>query len=169
QRFEQLAERARSESDPARRVQLYREALSLWRGRALDEFRREPFAPAAARRVAELRLEVLGRRIDTELELGEHERLVAELEALVEQEPLREQPRAQLMLALYRCGRQADALACYRDGRRRLVDELGIEPGAALQELERAILRQDPRLGAVVPQAPKRQVVVCAASAATLA
>ncbi|TML82337.1 MAG: AfsR/SARP family transcriptional regulator, partial [Actinobacteria bacterium] len=107
--FESLAESARGEPDAGRRAQLYRDALSLWRGPALDEFRREPFAVAAARRLAELRLEALGQRIEAELELGQHERLVGELQALVEQEPLREQPRRQLMLALYRCGRQAEA------------------------------------------------------------
>src|SRR5689334_14994616 len=85
--FESLAESARKEPDAARRARLYRDALSLWRGAALDEFRREPFAFAAARRLAELRLEALGRRIEAELELGEHEPLVAELQALVEQEP----------------------------------------------------------------------------------
>jgi DNA-binding SARP family transcriptional activator len=142
-RFEALAESARDVEDPARRARLYREALALWRGQPLAEFRREPFAAAAVRRLAELRLEVLGRRIDAELELGEHERLVGELQALVEAEPLREQLRRQLMLALYRCGRQAEALACYREGRRLLVDGLGIEPSPALQELERAILRHD--------------------------
>jgi DNA-binding SARP family transcriptional activator len=142
-RLEALAESARTVEDPEARARLYREALALWRGPALTEFRREPFALAAGRRLAELRLEVLGRRIDAELELGEHERLVGELQSLVEAEPLREQVRRQLMLALYRCGRQAEALACYRDGRRMLVEELGIEPSPALQELERAILRHD--------------------------
>jgi DNA-binding SARP family transcriptional activator len=145
--FESLAESARREPDGARRAQLYRDALLLWRGPALAEFRREPFAFGAARRLAELRLEALGQRIEAELELGEHERVVGELQALVEEQPLREQPRRQLMLALYRGGRQAEALACYREGRRLSVDQLGIEPSPALQELERAILRQDAGLG----------------------
>jgi len=142
-RFEDIAETARTTADLAQRARLYRDALSLWRGPALAEFRREPFAAAAGRRLAELRLEILTRRIETELTLGEHERLVPELQTLVEAEPLREHLRAQLMIALYRCGRQADALACYREGRQILVDRLGIEPGAELQDLERRILRHD--------------------------
>jgi DNA-binding SARP family transcriptional activator len=160
-RFEALAESARSVEDPARRAQLYREALALWRGPALAEFRREPFAVAATRRLAELRLEVIGRRVEAELALGEHERLVPELQVLVESEPLREQLRAQLMLALYRCGRQAEALACYREARRLLVEGLGIEPGPALQELERAILRHDVP---VERTSVARGAVVCAGS-----
>jgi DNA-binding SARP family transcriptional activator len=145
-RFETLAEDAREAADPARRASLLGRALSLWRGPALAEFREEPFARAASRRLSELRLAALEQRADAELELGRHERLVPDLEALVEDEPLRERLRRQLMLALYRSGRQADALARYRDGRRLLVRELGIEPSPALQELERAILRHDPAL-----------------------
>jgi DNA-binding SARP family transcriptional activator len=159
-RFESLVESARAEADAARRADALRAALDLWRGEPLVEFRREPFAARAAARLAELRLDALARRIDAELELGEHERLIPELRALVEAEPLREQPRRQLMLALYRAGRQADALAVYRDARRALVDELGIEPGPALQGLERAILRQDPSLDAAQPRA-ERGPVVC--------
>ena len=161
-RFERLAEDARGTTEPGRRAELLREALSLWRGPALAEFRDEPFADAAARRLAELRLYAVEERIDAELELGEHARLVPELETLVEQEPLRERPRGQLMLALYRCGRQAEALEHYRAGRAMLVEELGIEPGPALQELERAILRQEAALAEprVRPQA--RGSVVCA-------
>ncbi len=158
-RFEALAESARGVEDAAQRARLYREALALWRGPALAEFRREPFAATASRRLSELRLEVLGRRIEAELSLGEHERLVPELQGLVEAEPLREQLRGQLMLALYRCGRQAEALACYREGRRLLVEGLGIEPGPALQELERAILRHDL---ASDSRAAVRGAVVCA-------
>ncbi len=143
-RFEALAERARGAGDPARSAELLGQALALWRGPGLVEFRQEPFALPAARRLAELRLTALEQRVDAELELGRHEGLVGELETLVEQEPLREQLRRQLMVALYRSGRQADALERYREGRRLLVDELGIEPSPRLQELERAILRQDP-------------------------
>jgi DNA-binding SARP family transcriptional activator len=156
-RFEELTGAARNEQSSAKAAKLYGQALGLWRGRALAEFRREPFAPAA-RRLEELRLDALGARIEAELSLGEHKRLVGELAALVAQEPLREQPRRQLMLALYRSGRQAEALACYREGRRLLVDELGIEPSPALQELERAILRHD-----VVsePERSARGPVVC--------
>jgi DNA-binding SARP family transcriptional activator len=161
-RFEQLADEARGAREPARRAQLLGEALELWRGPALAEFRDEPFSEAAARRLDELRLHALEERIDAELELGEHARLVPELEALVGQEPLRERPRAQLMLALYRCGRQAEALERYRAGRRLLVEELGIEPGPALQELERAILRQDAHLARPGGQPATRGSVVCA-------
>jgi DNA-binding SARP family transcriptional activator len=160
-RFESLSESAHQELDAAKRARLYREALALWRGPALAEFRREPFALAAARRLAELRLEALGQRIEAELELGEHERLVGELQALVEQEPLREQPRRQLMLALYRCGRQAEALASYREGRSLLVEQLGIEPSPTLQELERAILRQDTRLGSASSRPAVRGPIIC--------
>ena len=145
-RFETLAEAARATSDPARRTQLLGDALALWRGPGLVEFRAEPFARTAASRLTELRLGALERRIEADLELGRHERLVAELEALVAQEPLREQLRRQLMVALYRSGRQAEALARYREGRRMLVEELGLEPSPELQELERAILRHDPVL-----------------------
>jgi len=159
-RFTQLAQEGRAESDPARRARLLQNALGLWRGPGLIEFS-EPFAGPAAHRLAELRLMVLEQRIDAELELGRHEGLVGELEQLVAEEPLRERTRRQLMLALYRSGRQADALARYREGRRLLVDELGIEPEAGLQELERAILRHDPGLGE--PQrTPPRGCVVCA-------
>jgi DNA-binding SARP family transcriptional activator len=161
-RFERLAEEARGTREPARRAQLLRDALALWRGPALAEFRDEPFADAAARRLAELRLYALEERIDAELELGEHARLVPELEALVEQEPLRERPRGQLMLALYRGGRQAEALEHYRAGRTLLVGELGIEPGPALQELERAILRQEKSLAEPSDRPRARGSVVCA-------
>jgi DNA-binding SARP family transcriptional activator len=161
-RFEQLAERARGTGEPAKKAALLREALDLWRGPALAEFRDEPFAEAAARRLAELRLYALEERIDAQLDLGEHARLVPELEALVEEEPLRERPRGQLMVALYRSGRQAEALARYRDGRALLVEELGIEPGPALQELERAILRQEEALTQPQGRPRARGSVVCA-------
>ena len=164
-RFETLVERARDEADPGRRAALLSEALSLWRGRPLAEFREEPFARAAARRLAELRLGALEHRIEAELELGEHARLVTELEELVEQEPLREWPRRQLMLALYRSGRQAEALERYRSGRKVLVGELGIEPSPRLHELERAILRHDPALQEHdLRDRPARGAVICAAA-----
>jgi DNA-binding SARP family transcriptional activator len=147
-RFEELTARAARSDDARERVGLLADALALWRGAPLAEFRREPFAAAAATRLEWLRLEALGARIEAQLELGEHEQVVRELQELVAAEPLREEPRRQLMLALYRSGRQAEALAAYRDGRRALVDALGIEPGPRLQELERAILRQDPKLDA---------------------
>jgi DNA-binding SARP family transcriptional activator len=159
-RFTQLAEAGRAEADASRRARLLQDALALWRGPGLVEFP-EPFARAASRRLAELRLTAVELRVDAELELGRHEQLVDELEQLVEEEPLRERTRRQLMLALYRSGRQADALARYREGRRLLVHELGIEPAAGLQELERSILQQDPGLGE--PQrTARRGCVICA-------
>src|SRR5256714_1269360 len=159
-RFEALTERARGAGDPARSAELLGQALALWRGPGLVEFRQEPFALPAARRLAGLRLAALEQRIDAELELGRDERLVGELETLVEQEPLREQLRRQLMLALYRSGRQADALERYREGRRLLVEELGIEPSPRLQELEQAILRQDPAVDSPGTQRA-RGCVIC--------
>jgi DNA-binding SARP family transcriptional activator len=123
-----------------------REALALWRGPALADFAYEPFAQTEIARLEELRTVVLEERIEADLALGRHAELVAELEALVQAQPHRERPRAQLMLALYRSGRQADALAAYRSARDVLVDELGIEPGPELRELEGAILRQDASL-----------------------
>ena len=160
-RFEELTERARSERDPSERARQLGEALGLWRGEPLAEFRREPFAVAAAARLHELRLEVVAQRVDADLVLGRHEALVGELRALVEAEPLRERLREQLMVALYRSARQAEALQVYREGRARLVEELGIEPGPGLQQLERAILRQDAALAtpAVVGSARRRSIV----------
>ena len=157
-RFEELTARARSELDARERARLLRDALALWRGEPLAEIR-EPFAARAIARLNELRLEAMSRRIDADLDLGEGESLVPELHALVQREPLRERPRAQLMRALYRAGRQADALSVYREGRTLLVAELGIEPGPELQELERAILHQDPSLARRVEEA--REVIVC--------
>jgi DNA-binding SARP family transcriptional activator/streptogramin lyase len=130
---------------------VYREALALWRGPPLADVVFESFARNEVERLGEERLAALTARIDCELALGEHERLVAELETLVGRYPLRERLRAQLMLALYRSGRQADALAAYQDARRSLVDELGLEPGRELQDLERAILTHDPTLEATSP------------------
>ena len=132
-RFEQLVEEARqAPADHASR--LLHDALSLWRGPALVDLASEPFAQAEILRLEELRLAALELRIETDLALGRHRELVGELEVLVHEHPLRERPRAQLMLALYRSGRQAEALDLYREGRRLLVDELGIEPGLELQE-----------------------------------
>jgi DNA-binding SARP family transcriptional activator len=123
-----------------------REALTLWRGPALADFLYEPFVQGEIARLEELRLVTLEERIEADLELGRHVQLVSELEAVVQAEPLRERPRGQLMLALYRSGRQADALAAYRSARDALVEELGIEPGPELRQLEAAILRHDESL-----------------------
>jgi DNA-binding SARP family transcriptional activator len=127
-----------------------RAALELWRGPALTEFAAEPFAALDAPRLEELRLLGLEARVDADLTLRRHADLVGELEALVERHPLRECFTRQLMLALYRSGRQAEALAVYRDARRYLVDELGIEPSRQLHDLESAILRHDEALDASV-------------------
>ena len=167
-RFEQLVEEARqSPADQAAR--LLHHALSLWRGPALADLVNEPFAQAEILRLDELRLVALELRIETDLALGRHRELVGELEVLVHEHPLRERPRAQLMLALYRSGRQAEALDLYREGRHVLVDELGIEPGLELQELEKAILSHDPELSsagpAAVTSAHRRAIVVVAGDA----
>jgi DNA-binding SARP family transcriptional activator len=146
-RFVSLVEEARS-GGAEERARRLREALELWRGPPLAELSYEAFARGEIERLEELRLEALEARIDAELELGHHRDLVGELESLVTRYPLRERLRAQLMLTLYRCDRQADALATYQDARRRLVDELGIVPGSALQNLYRAVLRQESALSA---------------------
>jgi DNA-binding SARP family transcriptional activator len=147
-RAERLMAAAHETQEPARRSALLRDALALWRGPALADFAYEELGRAEAERIEELRLTTLEDAFDAELERGWHTELVAELEALLEEHPLRERVRAQLMLALYRAGRQADALSVYRDGHRRLTEELGLEPGPTLRQLERQILEHDPALDA---------------------
>jgi DNA-binding SARP family transcriptional activator len=145
-RFEFLVAEGRSElaaQNPERARTLLREALGLWRGKALADLQDEPFAQLAVPRLDELRLAALEERIEADLACGRHSEVVGELEELVAADPLRERLRGQLMLALYRCGRQAEALDAYQRGRRHLVDELGIDPSKALQRLEAAILQQD--------------------------
>jgi YVTN family beta-propeller protein len=149
-RFEQLVDRGRRAASPDQAARALREALELWRGAPLSDVDAEPFARDAVGRLVERRLVALEERIDADLVRGEHADLVGELESLVAQHPFRERLRGQLILALYRAGRQAEALAAYQAARRTLVDELGIEPGPALQELEKAILVQDPALDAPV-------------------
>ncbi|MDQ3875521.1 MAG: tetratricopeptide repeat protein, partial [Actinomycetota bacterium] len=134
-------------------ARLLREALGLWRGTPLADLRYESFARNEIDRLEELRLTALEDRIEADLSLGREVELVGELEGLIREHPLRERFRQQLMVALYRCGRQAEALAAYRDARRTLVETLGIEPGTELQELERGILNQDPRLASPRAQA----------------
>lgn len=139
------------------------EALSLWRGPPLTEFASELFAQAEVARLEELRLACVEGRIEAELASGRHAELVGELEALVREQPFRQRLRGQLMLALYRSGREADALELYRRTRSALVEELGIEPGRELRELEQRILRQDPSLEVAVEEAepePIRTVFV---------
>jgi DNA-binding SARP family transcriptional activator len=149
ERFERLlvvARRMRSSGSPEEAAELLREALDLWRGQALADFAYEPFAQASIARLEELRLVALEERIEADLAAGRHAELVAELDEVVSEHPLRESLRGQLMLALYRAGRQAEALEAYQQARRVLVEELGIDPSPSLQDLEKAILRQDPGL-----------------------
>jgi len=152
-RFERLLAEGRAAlaaGDHADAVEQLRGALALWRGAPLSEFSYEGFARDEITRLEELHVAAVEHRIEAELALGLHAELVPELEALVHRHPLRERLRWQLMLALYRAGRQAEALEAYRAARRTLLAELGIEPGRALHELERAILAQDPALDASV-------------------
>jgi predicted ATPase len=148
-RFERLVAEGRTElatGHPELAAPKFESALSLWRGTPLADLAYEPFAQPEIARLDDLRLAVLEDLGDAKLALGRHRELVGELEALIDEHPYREGLRAQLMLALYRCERQADALQAYQDARRTLVEELGIEPGERLRELERAILAQDPAL-----------------------
>ena len=155
-RFESLVAEARG-ADPAVASQRLREALALWRGPPLADLAYEPFAQVAIARLEELRLAAIEERIDAELAGGSHRELVGELEALVAEHPLRERTRRQLMLALYRSGRQAEALERYEAARNALVEELGIEPGRQLRELHRAILLQDEGLEVAAPVDPAAQ------------
>ena len=153
QRFERLLGEggaARAAGDPAAAAELLREGLSLWRGPALADFVYEPFAQAEIARLEDLRVAALEERIEAELELGSHPDLAGELESLVSAHPLRERLRAQFMRALYRSGRQADALEAYQDAYRTLDEQLGIAPGPALQRLQEQILLQDLALDADV-------------------
>ena len=142
-RFEQMLEQDRA-----------REALALWRGEALADVADEPFAAAEIRRLDELRVRAAELAIDADLASGRHDEVIGELEALIEQHPLRERLHAQRMLALYRCGRQAEALDAYRQARATLVDQIGVEPGGELQRLHQAILAQDPALD--LPSPPEQ-------------
>ncbi len=165
-RFARLVDDARG-AEPAVAAERLAEALALWRGPPLADLAGEPAGQAAAH-LGELRLAALEERIDADLALGRHSALVAELEALVAHEPYRERLRGQLILALYRSGRQADALEAYTLARRAFVDELGTDPGRELQELHRAVLRRDAELdapaeakpmSAQVPRAEARKTV----------
>jgi predicted ATPase/DNA-binding SARP family transcriptional activator len=159
--FVRLSEEGRTAltaGDAAGAAETLRGALALWDGSALADLAWEPFAQAEVVRLDELRASALEDRIEADLALGRHGQVVAELERLVNEHPLRERFRGQLMLALYRSGRQADALAVYQRARRTLVDELGIEPSESLRKLERAILAHDPSLNApeARPASPRR-------------
>ena len=162
-RFERLVDEGRSllarglASEASQRL---RDALSLWRGPALAEFGYEGFAQAPIARLEEIKLVAIELRIHADLARGRHDELIGELEALVGEHPLRERFRLDLMTALYRSDRQADALHVYQEARRTLVDELGLEPSPSLQELERAILRQDPTLDVGPTEAAERSILV---------
>src|SRR5262249_44839904 len=158
-RFASLAAQGRAalaadEADDA--VEVLREALALWRGPPLADFAFDPFARDEIARLEELCLATLEDRIQADLAVGHHNDVVSELQTLVARHPLREQLRGQLMTALYRGGRQAEALNVYQAGRAALREELGLEPGRSLQDLEQAILRQDPELDgrAAAPAGP---------------
>jgi DNA-binding SARP family transcriptional activator/DNA-binding beta-propeller fold protein YncE len=176
-RFVALRDQARASGDVRRKAALLHEALELWRGVPLAELDGEPFAAAARLHLEELRLGALEERIDADLELGRHAQLVPELDALAADHPYRERLRGQQMLALYRSGRQADALAAYRAAREASVEDLGLEPGPELKALERAMLDQDPRLDAptveeaaavAAPARRRRRIGLSAALAALL-
>ena len=148
-RFERLVADGRSElaaGRAQRAATALDEALSLWRGRPLDDLAYEPFAQREIARLEDLREGAIEQLVEAKLGLGRHAEVVGELEQLIEEFPYRERLRGQLMLALYRCDRQAEALQAYHEARRKLVEDVGIEPGERLRELERAILAQDPAL-----------------------
>jgi WD40 repeat protein/DNA-binding SARP family transcriptional activator len=149
ERFDELVDagrRALADGDPQLASSSLREALALWRGAPLSDLAHEPFAAAAVRRLEESRLAAMELAFEGELAAGRHGKVVGELEGLVTEHPLRERLHAQRMLALYRCGRQAEALEAFRYARRFLVEEIGVEPGAELRQLHESILRQDASL-----------------------
>lgn len=148
-RFEAAATEARellTAGEMDRAASVAADGLSLWRGDAFSDLTDFGFARVEAGRLEALRIDAREDRLEAELALGRHREVLAELEQLVELYPLRERLRGQLMLALHRSGRQADALAVYQAGRRHLVDELGLDPGQALQDVHRSVLRDDPAL-----------------------
>jgi DNA-binding SARP family transcriptional activator len=165
-RFERLrqdGDTALAAGDPMLAATLLRSALALWRGPPLDDFRYQAFAESAIRRLEELRLTVLESRLEADLAAGRHHELVGELQSLVLEHPLRERPRAQLMEALARSGRQAEALEVYRETRRFLNEELGLEPTMRLRDLHQAILRQDDDVHARSLRSSKERRVVTVA------
>ena len=156
-------------------VRLAREALAVWRGEPLADLAFEPFARPIAERLDELRLTVTEQCLEAELALGRGAELIPELEQLVRQHPLNERLRGQLMIALYRAGRQPEALEQFRLGRTALVEAFGLEPTPAFKELEARVLRQDPSLEGTSPSTPtparderRRTVLLAAASTAEL-
>ena len=156
-RFERLLDEGRAElaaERPDGALDALERALALWRGAPLADLAYEPFAQAEIARLSDLRVAAGEQLVDAKLALGRHGEVIGPLERMVEEHPYRERLRAQLMLALYRADRQADALQAYQDARRQLVEELGIEPGERLRELEAAMLAQDPSLTLMEPEAP---------------
>jgi DNA-binding SARP family transcriptional activator len=153
-RFERLLAEARATEAAGERIEKLRQALSLWRGPPLADLAFEPFAQLEIGRLEDQRLAAEQDLIDAELATGLHTAAVPRLEALIQQHPFDEGLRGQLMLALYRSGRQAEALFSYQATRALLVEELGLEPGPRLKELEAAILRQDVALTAPAARAP---------------
>jgi DNA-binding SARP family transcriptional activator len=154
-RFERLADEGGRElaaGHAEQAVAALAAALALWRGPPLSDLVSEPFAQPEIARLEELRIVAVEQLIGARLGLGEHDAVVSQLEALIREHPYRERLRGQLMLALYRADRQADALQAYTNARRSLVGDLGIEPGEHLRELERQILAQDPALALPVPE-----------------
>ena len=167
-RFEKLAAHGRQalqEGNADHASVLLRHALALWRGPVLADLRYEDFAQGAVARLEELRLTTIEERIEADLALGRHAELTPELEGLVAEHPLRERLRRQLMVALYRSGRQADALAAFQDARRTLSEELGLQPGPELKELELAILRHDAALSVEPPELKARRRLPAPATA----
>jgi WD40 repeat protein/DNA-binding SARP family transcriptional activator len=167
ERFERLAadgQRALAAGDGKHAATMLREALALWRGPPLADLGFRPFAQAAIRRLEEQRLSVLEARVEADLAAGCHGALVIELQQLVDTYPARERLAGLLMLALYRCGRQVDALDAYQRARRALVEAFGVEPGPALLGLHDAILHQDASLDASsgVPELPAELVAATA-------
>jgi DNA-binding SARP family transcriptional activator/streptogramin lyase len=169
-RFEQLVREAESRAttgDATEAASALRDALALWRGAALSDFVDEAFAQPEIVRLEELRLKAVEDLIDADLACGRHAALVPDLEALVAEHPLRERFRAQLMVSLYRCGRQSEALSVYRDARRTFSEQLGVDPTPVLRDLERAILQHDPALqpplrarsAVVVARLPRRRLM----------
>ena len=181
-RFEQLVARGRADlaaNRPQEAADVLSEALALWHGPALENVRNEAFAQEPIRRLEEMRIAAVEDHLDARLALGRHREAVAELETLVAEHPVRERLRGQLMLALYRSGRQAEALEAFAAGRRLLVDKLGIEPGDQLRALHQRILEQDRALAAPqpppadrpssAPRAHRRRYLAAVLAAATLA
>jgi DNA-binding SARP family transcriptional activator len=166
-RFERLRREAAAAFTDSRyqgAAQLLQEGLALSRGPPLADFQYESSARDEIGRLEELGLVAFEQRLEVDLALGRHAEIVGELEALVRNEPLRERPPALLMIVLYRTGRQADALAVYQETRARLMDELGLDPKQALQELEKAILRQDPALELVAAPQPEPEAPALAST-----